>query len=212
VNPGLNFDELITLFGIIPLVLGVFYLLFIKSKEILFALFALIIGLVAHITYGPAKRRLSRADLLENDTRSKILNFIEDHPNGTHLREIQRSIGCGVSTLLWHLKTLEDFGLIDSSKAGRYTVFFPIKEKVTTSEMELVSLLRATQAKKIWEVLAKNKKPIDLATIANKTNCHVETARYHVKKFEEIEAVLAIRDSKKILYVIPQKKLKKREE
>jgi predicted transcriptional regulator len=193
--------DIFATFSIITIIIGFLTILIIKWKEISLTILVFIISLIAHISYVPSRRRLSRTDLLENDTRSKILSYIEGQPNGVHLREVQRNVGCGVSTLLWHLQTLEDFGLIESTKVGRYTIFLPIDNNLTTDRDSILPI-QSEQAKKIWDLLNKKNKPLDLSTISKKTDCHIETARYHLKKFEESGYVNKIKD-KKIFYFVP---------
>ncbi|OLS19865.1 MAG: hypothetical protein HeimC3_43040 [Candidatus Heimdallarchaeota archaeon LC_3] len=199
VTPEVN--EIVLTLGLISVIGTFLFFLLSKWKEIILTIMIFIIGIIAHISYIPSRRRLSRTDLLENDTRSRILMFIEDHPRGIHLREVQRNVGCGVSTLLWHLQTLSDFNLIESTKVGRYTIFLPINSDLGENG-ESILPIQSEQAKKIWEFLKKKKKPLDLATIAKKTDCHVETARYHLKKFENSGYVNKIKE-KKIFYFIP---------
>ena len=176
-----------------------------RGRALIFALFAGLLGFIAHIAYTPVRRRLTRTELLKNNTRSNILSFIESrNTRGAHLREIQRYVGCGVSSLLWHLQTLEDFDLIDRMKIGRYTLYF--STEIDFEEDNFSAILRTEMAKKIFTYLVNNKKAQPLSSIAKDASCHPETARYHLNKLEELEAVIKTKDGKRILYSITPKR------
>jgi len=201
----LDLSGITPLLGIFALLAGFLAFLLGKGRGILFAIFAGIIGLIAHIAYVPTRRRLTRTEVLKNTTRSNILNFVESSGSqGTHLREIQRKVGCGVSSLLWHLQTLEDFHLIDSMKVGRYTLFF--SSDIEFEQDDFSTILRTEMAKKIWMYLLDNKNPQKLASIAKSASCHPETARYHLKKLEDLQIIIKTRDGKHTLYSIPPKR------
>lgn len=204
-DPSLDLGEVGPFLFILALLLVVLGFLTGRGRAFLFGLFAAFLGFIAHIAYTPSRRRLTRTDLLENDTRSRILTFVESRGRrGAHLREIQRSVGCGVSTLLWHLQTLGDFNLIESVKSGRYTLFFSTDVEFDEDE-EFAGVLRSKMAKSIWDYLLEKKSPQSLASIAKNAKCHPETARYHLKKLEEADAIVRSREGKKTLYIISPK-------
>ncbi len=154
------------------------------------------IFLIGSITYKPFKRRLSEEDLLENEIRQKIVDYLEKKgSSGAHLREIQAHVNKSISSVLWHLQTLKQFGLIDSKKVGKYKIFYLTRPRKTTDEvkpvnqlqlMEWSTLMKSKLAKNIVLLLLNSKKPIKLTDISKKLKCHHETARYHLLRMLEI--------------------------
>jgi predicted transcriptional regulator len=206
---NIDFSQVRFLLGILTLIVAFFVFLTGKGRSILFGIFAGLIAVIAHIAYTPVRRRLTRTDLLENETRAKILTFIESRDaRGAHLREIQRSVGCGVSTLLWHLQTLEDFHLIESMKAGRYTLFFSVDVSIENGISDFSAVLRTEMARNIFSFLMEKDKPQTLASISKHVSCHPETARYHLKKLEDFKVVIKSKDGKRTLYIVPPNRRK----
>lgn len=56
--------------------------------------------------------------------RDRIAEEIGANP-GIHLRELHRSIGCAMGALQYHLKSLEDEGVVKSLRAGNVRHVFP---------------------------------------------------------------------------------------
>ncbi len=85
------------------------------TKSLDVSLLALIIGTIS-IERVKDKRLLK--------LRDRIADEISANP-GVHLRELHRSIGCAMGALQYHLKNLEDDGIITSLRAGNVRHFFP---------------------------------------------------------------------------------------
>jgi DNA-binding MarR family transcriptional regulator len=75
---------------------------------------------------GPAAlyTRLSREEVMENDTRRAIYEHVREHP-GVHLSAIKRNLGLGNGTVAHHLRVLEDRGMLASHSDGRRKRFYP---------------------------------------------------------------------------------------
>ncbi len=179
---------------------------FSKAREILMGMFTSLSLFIAHVAYSPQRRRLSEEELLDNELRVQILNYIEHKgEQGAHLREIQRNVECGISSLLWHLQALDDFNLVSHEKIGKYHIFYPIGEKsIQLSEIALA--LKSNVAKDLCRVLLKKRKPISLSRISNEINVHHSSVQHHIKKLTELGIILTIKEKKRASYSIsPQK-------
>jgi len=176
-----------------------------KIQNLIFGAFSGTVLFVAHVAYSPSKRRLDREDLMTNKLRANIVDALrEKGPGGAHLRELQRELNCGISSLLWHLQTLDDFGVVAHAKLGGYHVFY-LAELSGIMSPELAMTIRSETARKICQTMTKRpKKPLKLSVLAKSAGCHVETARYHLKKLEEAEVVTRIREKTHTRYVLRQ--------
>jgi predicted transcriptional regulator len=179
---------------------------FSKARDLLMGVFTSLTLFIAHVAYSPQRRRLSEEELLDNELRVQILNYIEHKgEQGAHLREIQRNVECGISSLLWHLQALDDFNLVSHEKIGKYHIFYPIGEKsIIMSEIALA--LKSNVAKDLCRVLIKKRKPLSLSRISNEINVHHSSVQHHIKKLTELGIILTIREKKRASYLIsPQK-------
>ncbi len=209
-------------FGILALIgLGIIIKtgMFRAFLEKLLAMIITIIFFVGSIAYTPLRRRISEEDLLENEIRRKIVDYLElKGTSGAHLREIQSHVNKSISSVLWHLQTLKDFGLIDSKKVGKYKIFYltniqtqaPIEEVKPIDQlkqMEWSTLMKSNLARNIVLLLLNSKKPLKLSEIAKKLKCHHETARYHLLRMLDVGMISCAEgaDSKKSMryYLTP---------
>lgn len=178
-----------------------------RIQKLVFGFFSGTVLFIAHVAYSPSNRRLDRGDLLANKLRARIVDTLHAKgPGGAHLRELQRELNCGISSLLWHLQTLDDFGVVDHAKLGGYHVFY-LTELVGIEGIspELVMTIRSATAKEICRALVKKpKKPQKLTDLAKSAECHLETARYHLKKLEGAGVVTRIRDKSRTYYTLRQ--------
>ncbi len=195
--------SLLALLGLLTISLAFFGIKTGRLQKIIFGVFSGTILFVAHVAYSPSKRRLDRSDLMTNELRARIVQALRRKgPTGAHLRELQRELDCGISSLLWHLQTLDDFDVVDHAKLGGYHVFY-LTELAEGISPEIAQTIRSATAKRICQLLVKKaKKPRHLSEIAKAAGCHLETARYHVKKLEEAGLVTRIRDRARTHYVL----------
>ncbi|MFX0209257.1 MAG: helix-turn-helix domain-containing protein [Candidatus Hodarchaeota archaeon] len=161
---------------------------------------------IAHVAYSPQRRRISETELLENELRSQILGYLGDKgEQGAHLREIQREVGCGISSLLWHLQALDDFNLVTHEKIGKYHIFYLTGEKsIQTSEISLA--LKSNVAKELCRVLIKRNKPVTLSKISQEIDVHHSSVQHHIKKLAELGIILIIKEKRRAMYTIAPKR------
>jgi predicted transcriptional regulator len=80
-----------------------------------------------------------------------ILGFVEDNP-GSHFRLICSSLGLCVGVVQYHIKQLEEEGLLSSAQFGRYRRFYPART-FDGRTMSLISMLRIDMVRRIINVL-----------------------------------------------------------
>ena len=139
---------LVSLTAIISLIGFIKLGLLSKLREVITGIIIGSFMFLAHIAYSPQKRRISEDDLLDNKMRLQIVEYLEEKgEQGAHLREIQRIIGCGISSLLWHLQALDDFKAIPEIKEA-YLVY-GVYDIVSRIEAETMEHLKDTISWKI---------------------------------------------------------------
>lgn len=102
----------------------------------------------------PLYSRLSRSELLENDTRSRLLEVISEEP-GLSLQELAGKTDAGWGTTVYHLQRLEQAGFIKSRKQGHHRRFYTIGE-VGQDEVEALGMLRNETPRKIAQYLVQD--------------------------------------------------------
>lgn len=181
--------------------------LFSRIRDAILPLTASLFLFIAHIAYSPQKRRINESQLLENELRVQIVDFLEQKgEQGAHLREIQRKVGCGISSLLWHLQALDDFNLITNEKIGKYHIFYltGIKSVQTT---EITLALKSDVAKGLCRLLIKQRKPVSLSKISQEIEVHHSSAQHHIKRLAELGVILILKEKKRSQYIISPKKI-----
>ncbi|MHA1228588.1 MAG: hypothetical protein ACTSPV_17815 [Candidatus Hodarchaeales archaeon] len=189
--------------GLIISILAIFKLgLLSKVKEVVSSILTGLFLFLAHIAYSPQRRRINEDEILDNELRSMIMDYLEfKGGEGAHLREIQRELSCGISTLLWHLQALDDFNLVTHEKIGKYHIFYLTGEKsVQISEIALA--LKSDVAKELCRVLMRNKKPMPLSKISQEVDVHHSSVQHHIKKLLDLKLILVIKEKKRALYTI----------
>jgi predicted transcriptional regulator len=173
-----------------------------KVREIIVGVFVGTFFLLAHIAYSPQRRRISEDDLLDNEMRMLIVDYLEEKgEQGAHLREIQRTLGCGISSLLWHLQALDDFNIVTHHKIGKYHLFYLTgSESLQISELALA--LKSEVAKELCKVLLRNKNPLSLSKISSKINVHHSSVQHHIKRLSDLGIIMIIKEKKRSTYII----------
>ncbi len=186
----------ITLIGLIKL--GVLA----KIRDMLIGATVGIIFLFAHIAYSPQRRRISEDDLLDNEMRMQIVGYLEEKgERGAHLREIQRILGCGISSLLWHLQALDDFNIVTHHKIGKYHIFYLTgTESLQVSEIALA--LKSEVAKELCKVLLQNRSPLSLSKISSEIKVHHSSVQHHIKRLSDLGIIMILKEKKRSSYII----------
>lgn len=177
-----------------------------RIREIVFSLIAGFLFFIAHIAYSPQKRRINENQLLENELRYQIVDYLEQKgEQGAHLREIQREIGCGISSLLWHLQALDDFNLVTHEKIGKYHIFYLTGTKSVQST-EIALALKSEVAKALCRVLIMQRRPVSLSKLSQKIDVHHSSAQHHIKKLADIGLIIILKEKKRSQYIISPKR------
>jgi predicted transcriptional regulator len=150
---------------------------------------------------------MSEDDLLDNEMRMQIVSFLEEKgEQGAHLREIQRIIGCGISSLLWHLQALDDFNLVTHHKIGKYHIFYLTGvESLQTTEIALA--LKSDVAKELCRVLLRKIKPLSLSKISSEIDVHHSSIQHHIKRLSDLSVIIILKEKKRSSYIVNPNKV-----
>ncbi|MFW9856621.1 MAG: hypothetical protein ACFFFG_16335 [Candidatus Thorarchaeota archaeon] len=178
-----------------------------KSRDVIVGALLGTFFFIAHVTYSPQRRRMTEDELLDNELRAQIMEYLEEKgEQGAHLREIQREIGCGISSLLWHLQALDDFNFVTHEKVGRYHIFYILGEK-SPQTSELALALKSNLSRELCRTLMDKRKPMSLSQLSNEINAHHSSVQHHIKKLSELGVIIIIKDQKRSSYTIGSKHL-----
>lgn len=161
-------------------------------EKILISLTSGILFIIGQISY------INKEEVLENDIRRAIYNFIMDNP-GSYLREIKREFGVSINTTIWHLRVLEHANLIKYKKFSNRLYYFasglPQKEYIE------YLLLKNDKLKIVTDYLRSGKKA-HLRKIARDTNLHPQTVKHYLEKLFILDMVEETETNNKIIYSI----------
>lgn len=120
---------------------------------------------------APLYSRISRDEVLENDTRGSIYTLIMSNP-GTDLLSIKNSLGLSNGVLAHHIHTLERERYIRSVRDGRYRRFFISGTRVEIGE---------TVESRILDVVA-TRSSANQSQIARELGVSRQALNYHIQK------------------------------
>ncbi|TFG20738.1 MAG: winged helix-turn-helix transcriptional regulator [Promethearchaeota archaeon] len=134
----------------------------------------------------PAKYTLSIEDVLENENRSKIIDFILDSP-GIHFNELLRETDLSPGNLVWHLDVLETYHIIGKKNVGQYLVYFPLYDYNPMSNID-IKLAKSDTTLQILNMIEEYPGTYG-SEIANKLDLDHKTVKYHIEKLKEINMI-----------------------
>ncbi len=73
--------------------------------------------------FGGLFSRVQPAAALENPVRARVHQLVQQNP-GIHFQQVVRTVGIAEGNTSYHLRKLEELGLVTSKKAGGYTCYF----------------------------------------------------------------------------------------
>ncbi|MFQ5976567.1 MAG: winged helix-turn-helix transcriptional regulator [Candidatus Heimdallarchaeota archaeon] len=133
--------------------------------------------------------------LLMHPARRRIYSLVCESP-GTYFHRIGEVLEIPAGTLAWHLKKLQEDGLIGTIKHGGKRIFFPVGLRSPEVEKIFMVLQNATTRRVFLHVV--NNSSHTQTEIAQKLDLHHDTARYHLTALENVELIELIRDGRTV--------------
>ncbi len=133
--------------------------------------------------------------LLMHPARRRIYSLVCESP-GTYFHRIGEVLEIPTGTLAWHLRKLQEEGLIGTIKHSGKRIYFPVGLRSPDIEKIFMVLQNETTQKVFLHVL--NNKAQTQTEIANELDLNHDTTRYHLSVLENVELVEMIRDGRTV--------------
>jgi predicted transcriptional regulator len=185
-------------FAVLAFKIGELFFIVIMGAEAFFVA-------IGTVVRPPSIRNLKQDEVLTNDTRERIYNYICSH-EGAHFREIINHIDIGPFEGTWHLQVLEDFGFIVSRRYKHYKIFYPLIAGKVIPLKDPRLVLKSKTAKAIVRFILKNPGAYQ-NLIAKELGKSQGAIRYNMKKLVDAKIIDVMKENgQKKFYIRRHKK------
>ncbi len=132
--------------------------------------------------------KITKDDLLKNDTRRKIFEYIIKTP-GTYLREIRNKLNITPHQAAWHLQMLQKFRFIRKTRINKKIAYFEIN--INPEYDKPIFLLRETRNLRILEKILLEP-GISLNNLAKRVKIKALAIKYIVFYLQKLNLVYEI--------------------
>ena len=143
--------------------------------------------------------KLSIDEILKNEKRKKIYDFILDNP-GTYFYKIVTKLGISNHVVVWHLKMLLKFSFIKLEKFENHNVYFDAQFNVKNSKFAYIT--SKEKGKKIIDYLRENDYGFSKSQLSNALKMHPNTISKYLKMLEQFNVIIKKRVSKRVIYFL----------
>ncbi|MFW9942949.1 MAG: hypothetical protein ACFFFT_18075 [Candidatus Thorarchaeota archaeon] len=147
--------------------------------------------------------KLTHEDILKNQKRKKIYNFILENP-GSHFNKIVTTLNISNHVVVWHLNMLLKFNFIKKEKIDNHEVYSIPNVYSKTAELSYYISKRKSQ--KIINYLKQNDIGVSKTRLSADLKMHINTVNKYLGILENIKIVSKETHSKKVLYFLNEKK------
>lgn len=156
-------------------------------------------GIVAlGFLFGGA-RFVTPAEVLQNDVRQRIFAYLRERV-GANLKQVTDDLSLTTTNAIWHLRKLEEAGLIHSKRFNGYKVFYPAEGGVEARRLSLgKTALVNGNAQEVFEHVVAHP-GTHQREIARALGVNHGTVRWHLKKLIYAELVVETRRGKASSY------------
>lgn len=133
-------------------------------------------------------RYVSPKEALQNPQRAMLYGFVRGNP-GVHLKKLSEEFAMKTSSILWHIRKLENAELVRSERANGFRVFYPVEGGIEVKKVSrAITALQNPNARALFEAvdLKAGASPTQLS---NKLAIHGGTVRWHLRKLREFGLV-----------------------
>ncbi|MFX0019502.1 MAG: hypothetical protein ACFFAK_02170 [Promethearchaeota archaeon] len=146
--------------------------------------------------------KLSYDDILSNEKRKKIYDFIVKHP-GTYFNRIVSNLNISSHVVVWHLNMLLKFQFIIKEKIENREAFFT--PDVDKRKKQLFYYVSKTKSQKIINYLKMNNIGVSKTQISSELKMHINTVGKYLKILQNFNIISKEKHSKHLLYFINEK-------
>ncbi|MBN1801772.1 MAG: HTH domain-containing protein [Candidatus Lokiarchaeota archaeon] len=145
--------------------------------------------------------KLIRNDILKNQKRNYIYEFVMKHP-GSYFLKILEGTGFPNHVVTWHLKSLVEFGFLKKVTFDNHEIYF--SSTISIKNAKLMYVIRKKRTKKIIQYLNENDHGVSKTELANALQMHINTVSKYIDLMEKFNLLTKILDKQKTLYFIEQ--------
>ena len=143
--------------------------------------------------------KLSIDEILNNEKRKIIYQFILNNP-GTYFYKIVTQLGISNHVVVWHLKMLLKFDLIQVEKVENHDVYFDSNFNIKNSKFAYIT--SQEKGKKIIEYLRQNDFGLSKSQLSKELKMHPNTISKYLKMLEQFNVIIKKKVSKRVIYFL----------
>lgn len=143
--------------------------------------------------------KLIRDDVLKNEKRKKIYEFILANP-GVYFNRIIRALEYSNHIVVWHLEILSKFNFIKKEKFENHDIYFGSDYNLKNKKLRY--LTSQEKSSKIIEYLKKFDYGITRTHLAKELKMHVNTVKKYLEMLEQVNIVFKKKSSNRFIYFL----------
>ncbi len=133
-------------------------------------------------------RYISPKEALKNPQRAMLYGFVRGNP-GVHLKKLSEEFAMKTSSILWHIRKLENAELVRSERANGFRVFYPVDGGVEIKRVSrAITALQNGNARLLYEAVERDAGQSP-AQLADRLSIHGGTVRWHLRKLRDFGLV-----------------------
>lgn len=146
--------------------------------------------------------RLQTHELLQNDVRQRIYDFIRERP-GAHVSQVSGTMGLGWGTTVYHLGRMRDGQLLTARRVGNQLCHFVNGgAHHTAQEQTMLAVAKAPKANAILDYL-KLRGPSAQNEIARELGMSSALVSWYARRLEEMGVVHRVRTGRTCTLALP---------
>lgn len=146
---------------------------------------------------------------LENEVRKRVYEQVQEYP-GLHLSELARNVEVDTNHAKYHLRVLEDNGLVSSRRDDGYWRFYPRvdadvgqREVLQPRDKEYLSLLRRKVPLRVTLVLL-DREEANATILQDELDIAASTVHYHTSKMEDAGLLESSKEGRQRIYSLTE--------
>jgi predicted transcriptional regulator len=130
--------------------------------------------------------RFREEDVLEHDVRAAIYQHVQQHV-GASLKEITDALGLSTTNAVWHLRKLEERGLVRGRKSNGAKVYYPTAGGVQARNLSVAgAALMNANARAVLAFIQEHP-GVHQREVGRHLDVNHGTVRWHLKKLRNAE-------------------------
>ena len=156
-------------------------------------------GLAGFAFFHGGARFVTPAEVLQNDVRQGIYAYLKTSV-GANLKQLTDDLHLTTTNAIWHLRKLEEAGLIHSKRFNGYKVFYPAEGGIEARRLSLgKTALANDNAQEVFQHVVAHP-GTHQREIARALGVNHGTVRWHLKKLMDAELIVETRKGKASSY------------